>query len=116
MFSATRLLNSTERIKTNWRCDYAKPQRQMPVRFRQDVQRLLWKAEVTVSGQAESGQPPSERPDSASFLLQGRFLEEPLMKTRKSVKKKYGAKASRKVEHALHEMKEGGMRSGRSGK
>jgi hypothetical protein len=38
------------------------------------------------------------------------------MKTRKSVKKKYGAKASRKVEHALHEMKEGELRSGRSGK
>jgi hypothetical protein len=80
----------TERIKISRRCDYTKPQRQMPVRFRQDVQRLLWKAEVTVSGQMESGQPPSERPDSASLLLQGRFLEEPLMKTRKSVKKKYG--------------------------
>jgi hypothetical protein len=38
------------------------------------------------------------------------------MKTRKSTKKKYGPKASQKVERAMHEMKEGELRSGKSGK
>jgi hypothetical protein len=31
-------------------------------------------------------------------------------------KRRYGAKASRKVERAMHEMKRGTLRSGRSGK
>ena len=38
------------------------------------------------------------------------------MKTRKSTEKKYGPKASQKVERAMHEMKEGELRSGKSGK
>jgi hypothetical protein len=39
------------------------------------------------------------------------------MATRKSSKsKRYGAKASEKVEQAIHEMKEGKLRSGGSGK
>jgi hypothetical protein len=38
------------------------------------------------------------------------------MKTRKSMKKKYGPKASQKVERAMHEMKQGELRSGKSGK
>jgi hypothetical protein len=38
------------------------------------------------------------------------------MRARKSVNKKYGAKASQKVERAMHEMKEGELRSGKSGK
>jgi hypothetical protein len=38
------------------------------------------------------------------------------MKARKSGKRKYGAKVSQKIERAMHEMKEGKLRSGRSGK
>ena len=38
------------------------------------------------------------------------------MKARKFVNKKYGAKAAQKVERAMHEMKEGELRSGTSGK
>ena len=34
----------------------------------------------------------------------------------KSIRKKYGSKASQKVERALHEMKRGKLRSGKSGK
>jgi hypothetical protein len=50
------------------------------------------------------------------FFAQGGLLRERLMKTRKSTKKKYGPKASQKVERAMHEMKEGELRSGKSGK
>jgi hypothetical protein len=35
---------------------------------------------------------------------------------RKSAKRRYSPKASRKVEKAMHEMKRGKLRSGRSGK
>ncbi|HEY8106485.1 MAG TPA: DUF6496 domain-containing protein [Gemmatimonadales bacterium] len=35
---------------------------------------------------------------------------------KKSTKKKYGAKSSEKVERALHEKKQGTLRSGKSGK
>jgi hypothetical protein len=34
----------------------------------------------------------------------------------KSIGKKYGSKASQKVERAMHEMKRGKLRSGKSGK
>jgi hypothetical protein len=34
----------------------------------------------------------------------------------KSIRKKYGSKASQKVERAMHEMKRGKLRSGKSGK
>jgi hypothetical protein len=35
---------------------------------------------------------------------------------RKSTRKKYGEKASEKVERAMHEMKRGELKSGKSGK
>jgi hypothetical protein len=38
------------------------------------------------------------------------------MKPRKSTTKKYGPQASQKVERAMHEMKEGELRSAKSGK
>jgi hypothetical protein len=38
------------------------------------------------------------------------------MAQRKSRKRKYGAKAGKKVERAMHEMKRGQLKSGRSGK
>ena len=38
------------------------------------------------------------------------------MAQRKSSKRKYGAKAGQKVERAMHEMKRGQLKSGRSGK
>jgi hypothetical protein len=37
-------------------------------------------------------------------------------KRKTSSRRKYGAKASRKVEKSMHEMKRGKLRSGRSGK
>lgn len=37
-------------------------------------------------------------------------------RTRKTGSRKYGAKASKKVERSMHEMKRGTLRSGRSGK
>ena len=36
--------------------------------------------------------------------------------SRKKGSRRYGAKASKKVERSMHEMKEGSLRSGRSGK
>ena len=36
--------------------------------------------------------------------------------SRKSTRRKYGDKASEKVERAMHEMKRGELRSGKSGK
>jgi Family of unknown function (DUF6496) len=38
------------------------------------------------------------------------------MPPKKSAKKKYGAKASQKVGRAMHEMKRGKLKSGKSGK
>ncbi len=38
------------------------------------------------------------------------------MPAKSSSKKRYGPKASQKVKHAMHEMKQGKLKSGRSGK
>lgn len=84
--------------------------------FPQKARLLLWRAIMAARRNTGSSKKTRKTTRKTSSRKTGRKTSARKTSSRKKSSRRYGSKASKKVGSSMHEMKEGTLRSGRSGR